>query len=512
MVQGLFIQLDKKSTIPLNRQIYEQIQKLIVSGTLQKHEALPPTRQLSEQLEISRSVVIQAYEQLQAEGYLIMKKGSGTFVADNTAFHPLSSVSPELDVNLKTLDSTLSLPALSLPTNYNNPPEESTEASSSIPFDFRHGVPAWDVFPMDVWQKSLVRTCRKSTPALLGYGPAEGSMNLRREIARLLRSSRSIPVTADQIVMTTGATQALDILARLLIRPGDQVVVEDPAHSILSEIFGYSGARVISVPVDREGLSVNHIYSQMKKQNTSSNLGQTKLIYVTPSHQFPLGVTMSLERRHELIRWAEREDAYIIEDDYDSEYRYEGYKLSALAGLGASERIIYVGSFSKILFPALRIGYAVLPRPLVQPFLSIKRIADRMSPSFEQEALADFISNGQYAKHVNQMGKLYAARRARLVRSLKHQFGRKVKIFGDQAGLHLLLEVDCDASEHVIASRSLNYGVKVYPAGVYFTHTKRDKPTFILGYSNLSEEQIDEGIQKFAQAVTDCVSRNIFSA
>lgn len=498
-MQELLIQVDKTTNIPLNRQIYDHIRKAIIKGCLQKGDPLPPSRQLAEQVQVSRSVVIQAYEQLQAEGYLNMRKGSGTFVADNAAFHLPQSLHFKKESDRKINGSTLNL--LNYPLN-----EAANEDHSSVLYDFRHGVPAWDVIPMDQWQKSLVRICRKATPELLGYGPAEGSSALRNEIARLLRSSRSIPVQPQQIVITTGATQALDILARLFIKPGDQVVVEDPAHTVIRDIFHFSRAQVVPVPVDQQGLCVGKINSMLRPQKEGG--GPAKLVYVTPSHQFPTGVTLSLERRFELMNWAENEGAYIIEDDYDSEYRYVGHKVSALAGLGVSDRIVYVGSFSKILFPALRIGYAVLPQELVQPFLAIKKIADRMSPTLEQEALADFIRNGHYAKHVNQMGKLYAAKRDGLIRSLERAFGQRVCYFGDQAGLHLLIELDSPASETAIADRALQYGVRIYPAGGYFTGTKLERPTFVLGYSNMYEEQIDEGIQRFAQAELDCARQH----
>ncbi|WP_185897093.1 PLP-dependent aminotransferase family protein [Paenibacillus zeisoli] len=499
MVQELLININKTMNIPLNRQIYDQIRKAILSGTLHKGDILPPSRQLAEQLEVSRSVIIQAYEQLQAEGYLIMRKGSGTFVADNAVLHITQS---KHELNRMKVDSSLNLIDCSSK-------ETTRNDQLSVLYDFRHGVPAWDVVPMDQWQKSLIRTCRKATPELLGYGPVEGSLALRKEIARLLRACRSIPVQPEQIVITTGATQALDILARLFIKPGDQVIVEDPAHSFLRDIFHFSGAKMVPVPVDKQGLQVDQINNLVMPQQQGT--GPAKLVYVTPSHQFPTGVTLSLERRLELLEWAEREGAYIVEDDYDSEYRYVGKKVSALAGLDVSGRIVYVGSFSKILFPALRIGYAVLPHALLKPFLSIKQITDRMTPSIEQEALADFIRNGQYAKHVNHMGKMYAAKRSALILALEREFGEKVRYFGDQAGLHLLIEIDSSASEETIAARALHYGVRVYPAGGYFAGNKRDNPTFVLGYSNLSEEQIDMGIRCFAQAEIECASREVIT-
>lgn len=489
MAYELLISIDKTQDISLSRQVYEQILQAITNGCLRSGDQVPSTRLLSEQIIVSRSVVLQAYEQLHAEGYLEMRKGAGTFIAANAAG---ADTCPGNEANNFCTVATKAPNFVSV-----------EQSPSAVPYDFRHGVPAWDVFPMDRWQRALIEACRRATPDMLTYGPAEGSLALREEIARLVRSTRSIPALPEQIVITTGATQALDILARLCLSKGDQVLVEDPTHNVLREIFSYSGGEVIPVPVDQEGICVQEIDTSLAAH--SKRTAKTpKLLYVTPSHQFPTGVTMSLNRRIQLLEWARRSGALIIEDDYDSEYRYVGQKVSALAGLDACGRVVYVGSFSKILFPALRIGYAILPPTLIGPFLAIKWITDRMTPTLEQEALTDFIQSGHYAKHVSQMGKLYAARRASLVDALHQEFGNRVKVFGDEAGLHMLVELDTTADERLIAGKALQYGAKIYPASVYFINSVPLKPTFILGYSNLSENQIRMGIKQVARAEKEC--------
>ncbi|RXZ81289.1 PLP-dependent aminotransferase family protein [Paenibacillaceae bacterium] len=490
----LLIVIDKSIETPLSRQIYNCIHRSIVNGMLQTGELLPATRLLAEQLQVSRTVVIQAYEQLQAEGYLEMKKGAGTYIADNAVGNvaELKSGEEEIDYQAFTKRTDL-LPNIELPVS------GFVDKTNSVLYDFRHGVPAWDGFPMDKWQKCLMNACRRATPEMLTYGAAEGSWALREEIARLVRATRSIPAVPEQIVITAGATQALDILARLCLREGEQVVVEDPAHPVLREIFGFSGGKIIPVPVDEEGLCVDKIAESITRHSEAIH-SAPKLLYLTPSHQFPTGATMSLNRRIEVLEWARSTGAVIIEDDYDSEYRYIGQKVSALAGLDSGGRVVYIGSFSKILFPALRIGYAILPPSLIEPFLAIKWITDRMSPTLEQEALADFIRTRQYAKHVNRMGKLYASRRASLVSSLHQEFGDRVRYFGDEAGLHLLIELSTLADEEEVARRSLEKGVKIYPASGYFLNDKPKRATFLLGYSNLSEAQIRTGIRLVAQA------------
>ncbi|MBA9085062.1 GntR family transcriptional regulator/MocR family aminotransferase [Fontibacillus solani] len=495
----LLIILDKGLQTSLNRQIYEQIRKAIFQGVLHHGDVIPSTRLLAEQLQVSRSVVIQAYEQLQSEGYLIMKKGAGTYIAENAANENNSRQEATQKVNNYDIFTNAS----HIVSVVNSPPIVSDEQQNSVVFDFRYGVPSWEAFPMDRWQKVLAEACRKATPDILGgYGPAEGSYRLRKEIARLLRSTRAIPAVPDQIIITAGATQALDMISRLFLKDGDRVIVEDPAHPVLRETFCFAGGNVVSVPVDEEGLRVQDIEPIINEQH--GNNGDIKLIYVTPSHQFPAGMTMSQQRRIELLDYANKNNTYIIEDDYDSEYRYVGQKVSALAGLDSSGRVIYVGSFSKSLFPGLRIGYAVMPASLIKSFLAIKCITSRMTPTLEQEALAEFIASGQYARHVNGMGKLYGARRSCLVQSLHRHFQDRVTAYGDEAGLHLLIQLKTEVTEELIADKALQCGVKVYPASEYFVISKPKTASFLLGYANMTEFQIERGVELLAQVEGQC--------
>lgn len=492
MKHELLITLDKQRPIPLSRQIYEQVRNAIHSGALSGGDSLPPSRTLANQLEVSRSVILQSYELLQAEGYLEMRKGAGTYIAGL----PVEEKDPQDSENPYNF-ITKGPDFLTL-----NPSSIIENDLNTVLCNFRHGVPAWDAFPMDQWQKALMNACRRASPDTLGYGPAEGSLGLRQEIARLLRSTRSMPVVPEQIVITSGATQALDILSRIFVSKGDHVVVEDPSHNVVREIFSFAGAVVTPIRVDLEGISVDELQASCDHIKEGPHK-KPKLAYVTPSHQFPFGVTLSMKRRVQLLEWAKANQAFIIEDDYDSEYRYEGPKLSSLAGLDVDGRVIYVGSFSKVLFPSLRIGYVVLPPTLIQPFLAVKWITDRMSSALDQEALAEFIQNGHYARHVTQMGKLYAARRACLVKSLDAEFGSRVRYYGEEAGLHLLIELESGADEHRIAELALRYGVRVYPASSYFVGSKPQGPVFLLGYSNLTENQIKMGVNRLMLAETE---------
>ncbi|MEK5279623.1 MULTISPECIES: MocR-like pyridoxine biosynthesis transcription factor PdxR [Paenibacillus] len=492
MKHELLITLDKQRPIPLSHQIYEQVRNAIHSGALSGGDSLPPSRTLANQLEVSRSVILQSYELLQAEGYLEMRKGAGTYIAGL----------PVEEKNLQDSENPYNFITKGPDFLTLNPSSIIENDLNTVLCNFRHGVPAWDAFPMDQWQKALMNACRRASPDTLGYGPVEGSLGLRQEIARLLRSTRSMPVVPEQIVITSGATQVLDILSRIFVSKGDHVVVEDPSHNVVREIFSFAGAVVTPIRVDLEGISVDELQASCDHIKEGPHK-KPKLAYVTPSHQFPFGVTLSMKRRVQLLEWAKANQAFIIEDDYDSEYRYEGPKLSSLAGLDVDGRVIYVGSFSKVLFPSLRIGYVVLPPTLIQPFLAVKWITDRMSSALDQEALAEFIQNGHYARHVTQMGKLYAARRACLVKSLDAEFGSRVRYYGEEAGLHLLIELESGADEHRIAELALRYGVRVYPASSYFVGSKPQGPVFLLGYSNLTENQIKMGVNRLMLAETE---------
>ncbi|HEU4328106.1 MAG TPA: PLP-dependent aminotransferase family protein [Roseiflexaceae bacterium] len=500
----LLLQLDRASPVPLSRQVYEQIRDAVLDGLLQPGDSLPPSRTLAEQIAVSRTVVLHAYEQLQAEGYIEMRRGSGTFISSTLSHvqrggRPYRA--PAGPVRRGKLAPRLTERAAAL---HDQAPNFLREGSEVLPYDFRHGVPAWDSAPMDRWQKLLAKACYQATPATLAYGTAKGSLALRGEIARMLRHSRGISATPEQIVITTGATQALDLLSRLLLQSGDGVVIEDPSHPAVRQIFGFSGATVLPVPVDQEGLCVEqipdcHTALGCDGQVVCPPAAPIKLIYVTPSHQFPLGKTMSLARRLQLLERARELQCLVVEDDYDSEYRYVGSKLSALAGLGQTGQVVYVGTFSKVLFPALRIGYAVLPEDLVEPFLAIKWISDRMTPTIEQEALAEFIGGGHYARHVKLMTVRYNRRRTSLVDALRREFSGRVRFHGEEAGLHMLIELDSEVSEELLAERALRSGVRIYPASSYYIARKPERATFLLGYAALSEIQINTGIRLLAQ-------------
>jgi GntR family transcriptional regulator/MocR family aminotransferase len=492
----LLIALDRDSATPLQQQLCDQVTMLVRSGQLRPGDTVPASRELAQQLDVSRTVITRAYELLRAHGILSARRGSGTKVAalaggaSRGARHP-----PPVALAPQPPRSTDGGDTLWQP--WEPPPQR--HAGTAL--DFRHGTPALANFPVARWSQSLHEAYRRADAAALGYGPAEGSPTLRTEIATLVRQSRALDASADHIVVTGGATQAMDILVRLLVRPGDVVVIEDPSHTVLRQIFGCSEAAVVPVPVDEEGLRVGDIDACVRARGHDP--ARVRLVYVTPSHQFPTGFIMSEGRRRGLLDWAYQRGATILEDDYHNEFTFTAERLPALAAARHRDTVVYVGSFSKTLFPALRIGYAVLPPPLVRPFLGIKWITDRLTPTVEQAALADFISAGAYARHLSRMTRLYRQRRSRLVEALLEHFGAGVRISGEAAGLHILVTLTGvrGVGEAEIARAAAGHGVQIYPASGYFVQDPPAEPTFLMGYAALSTARITEGVALLAAAV-----------
>ncbi|MFE9368427.1 PLP-dependent aminotransferase family protein [Streptomyces sp. NPDC006711] len=506
----LLVVLRRGSRTPLQQQITEQITALVRAGRLRPGDVVPASRELARQLDVSRTVVTRAYELLRANNVLVARRGSRTRVAPGpapgpgpgqrvarTARHQPPPPAPEL------------APLPPRPTDGSSALWQPWDTTPSLrpdgAVDFRHGTPALAEFPMARWRQSLHSAYGRADAAALGYGPAEGSFALRTEIATLVRQSRALDASPEHIMVTGGATQALDILARTLAGPGDVVVIEDPSHTVLRQIFGCSGAAVVPVPVDPQGLRVDDIDARVRAHGHDP--GRVKLVYVTPSHQFPTGFILSAARRRALLGWAYEHGAIILEDDYHNEFTFTGDRLPALAAERHRDTVVYVGSFSKTLFPALRVGYAILPPHLVQPFLGIKWITDRLSPTVTQDALADFITTGAYARHIGRMSRLYRQRRSRLLQALYDHFGAGVRVSGEAAGLHVLVTLTGarGVSEDRLAEAAARHGVRIYPASGYFVQDPPAEPSFLMGYAALPAPRITQGVAVLAGAVREAL-------
>jgi GntR family transcriptional regulator/MocR family aminotransferase len=468
------IAIDPSSSLPLHRQIYEAWRDGILAGRFAGGERVPSSRDLADSLGTSRSTVTQAYEQLVAEGYLETARGAGTFVS---AELPDELRRPPPVVRTQSAGASairLSRLARRLRDDFEYPPRPAGF------INFSQVTPDLDEFPFDVWHRLLNRHLRRPDHDLFDYArDPHGHEPLRRQIAAYVVRSRAVSCAPDQVVVLNGSQQALDFAARLLLEPGDPVGFENPGYLGTRRVFSAYGARLLPVPVDGEGLVVDALDDR------------SRLVYVTPSHQFPTGVSMSLPRRLALLDWARRRGAVIIEDDYDSEYRYRGPPLPALQGLVEDAPVIYCGSFSKVMFPALRVGYAVLPRVLVPLFRRLKWLADRHSPALEQAALTDFLAEGHLERHIRRTRRLYGRRREVLVDALARHFGSGAQVLGDAAGMHVMVRFD-DAD---VVTRARRHQVQLIDAGAYYLDTA-PAGAFVMGFAALGERAIREGVRR----------------
>ena len=393
--------------VPLYRRVYETLRDAILSGQLSANSKLPSTRALARQLAVSRMTVVAAYEQLYAEGYVEGVSGSGTYIAAVLPEEMLAAKSDKrAEKSAKTTggEPTLSKIGGRLKTvDHGNLRASRIQGKLSA---FQYGLPAMDEFPFDLWARLVARRLKKIDITMFGSGDPAGYAPLREAVAAYLQTARAVRCRPEQVLIVNGAQQALAMTAQILIDENEIVWMEDPCYPGLKNAFAAAGANIAFVRIDKEGFNLPLAIEKNRR---------ARLVCVSPSHQFPLGMVMSLSRRLALIEWARANDAWIIEDDYDSEFRYSGRPLASLQGLDRDGRVIYVGTFSKTIFPALRLGYAVVPENLIDVFTTARALADSHSPSIDQAVLTDFIADGHFARHVRKMRLLYEERQEILV-------------------------------------------------------------------------------------------------
>lgn len=475
---------DRQSQIPLYLQLYQQLREAIMQGTFGSQRRLPPSRVLAEALDLARVTVSQAYDQLAAEGFVVQRAGAGTFIAPQV---PLSLVAETqaaarpFQPNFSSWGERVRQTAVTTPNKTPRP---------EIDFGFGRSFP--HIFPYDIWRKLLARYLSTDDVMLSRYGSVAGFHPLREALADYLTRWRGVVCQAEQVVIVNGAQQALDILARLLLEPGDEVLVETPGYADAAALFALNGARLTAVPVDDAGFCVDQIPAH----------SQARLVFVTPSNQFPHGGTLPLARRLALLQWAQQHEALIIEDDYDGELRYDGRPLAALQGLSADERVIYLGTFSKVLFPALRLSYVVLPMALVRPFVQAKQLIDRGAPTLTQAAVADFMREGHFERHLRHLRQAYGQRRKTLVAALQTYLPDPVRYADEPAGLHVMLYLPEDLVETAVIAAAAEAGVGVYLAAPYFV-TQPSPPAILLGFSGLSESDIEQGVARLGRVMAD---------
>jgi GntR family transcriptional regulator/MocR family aminotransferase len=469
---------------PLRQQVYRRIREGILQGRITAGTRLPSTRTLASDIGVSRNTTEEAYAQLEAEGFLSRKVGSGTYV---------SSVFPEF-----------------LPAPKKRPRAHATEAGLDVLSDrgrliagssacseptavkaFVAGAPDYEAFPQEIWNRLLIRRARESGTALLQYGDPAGLPALREAVAGYVATSRGVLCEPRQVVILTSSQQALDLCARLLIDPGDEVWMEEPGYPGAAAALQSAGAKLALIPVDDAGLNVDSGIARAPR---------AKLAYVTPSHQYPLGVTMQLDRRLALLEWARSSGAWILEDDYDSEFRYAGNPHAAIQGLREGSRVLYIGTFTKVMFPSLRIAYLIVPDGLAGAFANARAQVDGHTPTLPQAALADFISEGHFGAHLRRMRSLYRGRRDVLVESLQRFCGDRVTLGDSDCGLHVTAFFEPGVDDRAVSRRARTLGIEVQPLSRFYLGPDA-RPGAVLGYSALERSAIVSGARMLARAL-----------
>jgi GntR family transcriptional regulator / MocR family aminotransferase len=482
------IALDSRKTIPIYRQLYEWFQNAIVDGQLRPGQRVPSTRNLAAELSISRIPVSSAYEQLHAEGYLEAFVGSGTCVARSIPDDALKPAAGELRGTLRhTSKSRVPRRISRRVTSMLLPPQSWLDNLGP----FRVSLPALEHFPIDAWSTLVHRHLRGQTLRLMAYNDAMGYLPLREAIAAYLGAVRAVRCEPSQILVTTGSQQGLQLAAHVLLDSNDRVWIEEPGYHGARHALMMAGARLVPVPVDQEGLDVEEGIRRAPKAHA---------VYITPSHQYPLGMTMSATRRMLLLNWASRSGAWVIEDDYDSEYRFAGRPIAALQSLDTGARVIYVGTFNKVMFPALRLGYVVVPKDLVPAFSTARDATDVFSSTLYQAVMTDFIREGHFARHIRRMRILYRERRTALLEAIQKQLGEKLEVIGAEAGMHLVALLRPGASDVAVARKAAQMGVSAMPLSACYS-----KPPvrggLILGYGGTDSHQISDGIRKLRLSI-----------
>jgi GntR family transcriptional regulator/MocR family aminotransferase len=492
----VLIALDPAAPDPLSRQIYRAVRDGILAGRLAAGLRLPSTRALAADLGVSRNTVVTAFDQLLAEGYVESRVGRGTRVSHTMPEHllhararPRARAVPPASANVPSTRGAL----LVAHGRRKSAIEEGVVA-------FAPGIPALDLFPWQTWGRLVAARARDLGVRSAGYSDSFGYQPLRSAIARYVAVARGVTATADQVVIVGGSQQGLDLVARVTTDPGDSVWIEDPGYQGALGAFVAAGLRVTGVPVDADGLSV-----------AAGRVGgpAARLVYVTPSHQFPLGVTMSLSRRLELLAAASEMQAWVIEDDYDSEFRYVSRPLTALQGLDADGRVVYVGTFSKVMFPALRIGFVIAPSSLLPALAAARQFAGTQQAALEQMVLADFIGGGHFERHVRRMRALYAERQRDLIDGLRAECEGLVEASPAGSGMHLVGWLPPELDDADVSRRAAARGVDAIPLSAFAVGRGAGRPGVLLGYAHVDRAAIFAACRGLAAAVRETLAHGI---
>jgi GntR family transcriptional regulator / MocR family aminotransferase len=475
---GVDLHLDRSSGGDLTTRLYRELREAVRDGRLRPRDRLPPTRELATQLDVSRGTVATAYERLVAEGFLTARVGAGTYVADTVLAtgargrRRTGAVSPRRGWTVIPAPVTM---------------------SDEVPYDFSVGVPDPGLFPFDTWRRLMASEMRVRANSPGRYADPAGHPGLREAVSRYVGVSRSVLCDADDVLVTNGTQHALDLVGRVVLEPGDTVAVENPGYPPAATLLATSGMRVAPVPVDDEGLVVQALPAR------------ARLVYVTPSHQFPTGVAMSLRRRMALVEWAQQHDALVVEDDYDSEFRFSARPLEPLVSLDPAGRVCYVGSFSKTMLPAVRLGFVVSPPSLRSALRASRQLSDGFSPVPTQAALARFIDDGMLARHVRKASSVYARRRTAVLAALEPVAG--LSVVPSSAGLHVCVRMPggpAGVAQRVV-SAARRVGVAVESLNGYYlagqVSGSTDVEGLAVGYGAVADDRVDEGLRRLVRVL-----------
>jgi GntR family transcriptional regulator / MocR family aminotransferase len=482
------VAVDRTSRRPMYKQLYDGYREAIVERRLSGGQRLPSTRSLAAELRISRIPVLNAFEQLLAEGYFETRPGAGTFVAKAL---PEALARP-------TRPQTVGVPAAPPPAGRRILARRPEELLEGEPGEWLAGLEPFhcpsaplDHFPNRIWSSLVTRHGRRFDASRPPSNDPMGLPALREAIAEYLRSARAVRCNAEQIMIVSGSQQALDLTGRVLLESGSPVWIEDPGYFGTQRALTMAGARLVPVPVDEEGLDV---------EAGLARCSRPRAVYVTPSHQLPLGVTMSASRRLRLLELARRRNAWVVEDDYDGEYRYANLPIASLQGLDRDARVLYLGTFTKSLFQSIRLGYAVLPPDLVPPFAAVRRAMDMFSPVFLQNVLADFLREGHFDRHLRKTRSVCRERRNALVAALEGELGSRVQIVGDQAGMFLTVVLEPGYRDLEVTRRAAEQGVRTFPLSSCYVGRPRQQG-LVLGYGGFGPKQLAEGVRRLRRVL-----------
>jgi GntR family transcriptional regulator/MocR family aminotransferase len=479
--------LDRAASIPLHKQIYDGYRAAVLRGELRPGQQILSSREFAAELHVSRFPVLNAYAQLLAEGYLESRSGAGTFVSASLPEQQMSvAQTPDGPPLAPSGPRPVSRRSALYPAFYNSPTLRGWGS-------FGVHQPAFDHFPFGIWSNLVTRHSRNPHVRAIHRVDPRGADRFREAICSYLRTARGVKCTADQILVVSGSQQALDITARVLLDPGNEVWMEEPGYALQRTILTTSECRVIDVPVDRDGMDVS---AGIKRAPLA------RAAFVSPSHQYPMGATMSASRRIQLLNWAHSAGSWVVEDDYDSEFRFESLPIASMQGLDLNARVIYIGTFSKVLFASLRLGYIVVPADLVHHFVAVRQAMDIFPAYLHQEVMADFILEGHFTRHIRRMRQIYKERRTILAECLAHEFPVEegYEVHGVEAGMHLTMTLPQGMNDVEISAGAAEEGLWLWPLSPRYT-SSAPRHGFILGFGSTLPAEIPKAVRRMRSLI-----------